>query len=42
MVRSVSNNAASTVTLPHSVIKLQDNVKVDVNQVVKEANVIRV
>lgn len=40
MVRSVSNNAASTVTLPHSVIKLQDNVKVDVNQVGQETRVI--
>lgn len=42
MVRNADNNAASTVTLPHIVIKLQDNVKVDVNQVGQDTSVIRV
>lgn len=42
MVWSANNNVALTVTSQHSVIKLQDNVKVDANQVGKEARVIRV
>lgn len=42
MVRIADTVVASTVTLPHSVIKLQDNVKVDVNQDGQEARVIRV
>lgn len=42
MVRIADINAAKTVTSPHIVINLQDNVKVDVNQVRQDTSVIRV
>lgn len=42
MVRGADTDVASTVTLPNSIINLQDNVKVDVNLVGHGARVFKV